>query len=59
LALQMAVAAEMRYTKNQKIKLLKEEAADKLRSDVQFFDPFKFATYTEIIHQEHKEIPID
>ncbi|MCZ6694106.1 MAG: MBL fold metallo-hydrolase [Bacteroidetes bacterium] len=59
LALQMAVAAEIRYTKNQKIKLLKEEAADRLRSDVQFFDPFKFATYTEIIHQEHKEILID
>ena len=55
----MAVAAESRYASNTKIRLLKEEAADRLRSEAQFFDPFKFATYTELIGQEHKQIPID
>ena len=53
LALQMAIAAETRYGKNGKITPLKEEAADRLRSSVQFFDPFKFVTYTEIIEKEH------
>ncbi|WP_165819368.1 MBL fold metallo-hydrolase [Flagellimonas aquimarina] len=56
LALQMAVAAEGRYPMNLKIKKLKEEAADRLRSSVQFFDPFKFVTYTEIIEKEHHPI---
>lgn len=57
LALQMAVAAEKRYTNNTRIIQLKEEAADRLRSSVQFFDPFKFVTYTEIIGKEHHSIP--
>ncbi len=56
LALQMAIAAEGRYPANRKIKRLKEEAADRLRSSVQFFDPFKFVTYTEIIEKEHHPI---
>ncbi|WP_350291655.1 MBL fold metallo-hydrolase [uncultured Croceitalea sp.] len=56
LALQMATAAESRYPTNEKIKRLKEEAADRLRSSVQFFDPFKFVTYTEIIGKEHLPI---
>lgn len=56
LALQMAIAAESRYPENKKIKNLKEEAADRLRSGVQFFDPFKFVTYTEMIGKEHYPI---
>ncbi|WP_430965503.1 MBL fold metallo-hydrolase [Spongiimicrobium sp. 2-473A-2-J] len=56
LALQMAVAAESRYPTNARIGRLKEEAADRLRSSVQFFDPFKFVTYTEIIGKEHRPI---
>ena len=53
LALQIAIAAETRYGKDGRISPLKEEAADRLRSSVQFFDPFKFVTYTEIIEKEH------
>lgn len=56
LALQMAIAAESRYPANTKITDLKEEAADRLRSSVQFFDPFKFVAYTEIIGKEHHPI---
>ncbi|MEX0291064.1 MAG: MBL fold metallo-hydrolase [Flavobacteriaceae bacterium] len=58
LALQMATAAEERYSNSHKIKKLKEEAADRLRSSVQFFDPFKFVTYTEIMGKEHHPIPL-
>jgi len=57
LALQMAVAAEARYPDNAEITQLKEEAADRLRSAVQYFDPFKFVTYTEMIGKEHRAIP--
>ena len=57
LALQMAVAAERRYSNNVAITRLKEEAGDRLRSSFQFFDPFKFAVYTELIGKEHRSIP--
>ncbi len=57
LALQMAIAAEARYPNNVKITRLKEEAGDRLRSSVQYFDPFKFVTYTELIGKEHQAIP--
>ncbi len=60
LALQMAVAAEARYSNNTGIMRLKEEAADRLRSSsVQYFDPFKFVTYTELIDKEHQPIPVE
>ncbi|MCZ6781560.1 MAG: MBL fold metallo-hydrolase [Nitrospirae bacterium] len=59
LALQMAIAAEARYSNNAAITLLKEEAGDRLRSSVQFFDPFKFAVYTELIGKEHRSIPAE
>ena len=59
LALQMAVAAEARYPKETGITRLKEEAADRLRSSVQFFDPFKFVIYTEMIGKEHQPIPVE
>ena len=57
LALQMAVAAEARYENTSGIQKLKEEAADRLRSAVQFLDPFRFTVYTELIGKEHGEIP--
>ncbi|MCZ6704605.1 MAG: hypothetical protein O6942_01765, partial [Bacteroidetes bacterium] len=59
LALQMAVAAETRYPNNAAITLLKEEAGDRLRSVAQYFDPFKFVVYTELIGKEHKSIPAE
>jgi len=57
LALQMAVAAERRYPENKTIIQLRNEAADRLRSAVQFFDPFKFVIYTELAGKEHHAIP--
>lgn len=54
LALQMATAAIKRYPTDGEIKSLREEAGDRLRSAVQFFDPFKFIAYTEMIGREHK-----
>lgn len=57
LALQMAVAAEARHPEDAAITRLKEEAGDRLRSLVQYFDPFKFVTYTEMIGKEHPAIP--
>lgn len=57
LALQMAVAAEQRFPKHAGIKEKKGDAANRLRSAVQFFDPFAFTTYTELMGVEHKPIP--
>jgi len=57
LALHLAVAAQKRYANDKPIKQLKEQAADRLRSAAQFFDPFKFVTYSEMIGKEHKPIP--
>ena len=57
LALQFAVAAERRYEDNLGIIQLKQEAGDNLRSAAQFFDPFKFVVYTEMIGKEHGSIP--
>ncbi len=59
LALQMAIAAEARYPNEAGITRLKEEAGDRLRSSVQYFDPFKFVTYTELIGKEHPPIPAE
>ena len=59
LALQMAVAAEARYQNNEGITALKLKAADRLRSAVQYFDPFKFVTYTELIGKEHLPINLE
>ena len=59
LALQMAVAAEARYPNSTRIKSLQDEAGDRLRSSAQYFDPFKFVTYTELIGKEHKPIPAE
>lgn len=56
LALQMAVAAENRYNENAGIRQLKEEAGDRLRSAAQFFNPFKFVFYSEIIGKEHEKV---
>jgi len=57
LALKFAIAAERRFGPNPALTGLKREAADRLRSAVQFFDPFRFVTYTEMIGQEHKPMP--
>lgn len=59
LALQLAVAAKARYQDNAGISRLMEEAADRLRGAAQYFDPFKFVVYTEMIGKEHLPIPSD
>ena len=55
LALVLAVAAEGRYDDGA-IAALTREAADRLRSTSQFFDPFKFVVYTELIGVEHRPV---
>jgi len=57
LALKFAIAAEQRFGPTRALTGLKQEAADRLRSAVQFFDPFRFVTYTEMIGQEHPPMP--
>jgi len=57
LALQLAVAAEARYQDEPGITRLMEEAADRLRGAAQYFDPFKFVVYTEMIGKEHRPVP--
>ena len=44
LALQMAVAEEARYPEDGAITRLQEEAGDRLRSSVHYFDPFKLSS---------------
>lgn len=58
LALHLALAAEIRYPSRSKITKLKEQAADQLRSSAQYFDPFKFVAYTEMMGKEHKPISL-
>jgi len=58
LALQMAVAAEKRFPGDSEIALLKRKAADRLRSGVQFLDPFKFTVYSEIAGTALKPMPV-
>ncbi len=57
LALRFAVAAERRFGAIDPILALKREAADRLRSAAQFFDPFRFVAYTELSGQEHRPMP--
>lgn len=57
LALKFAIAAEQRFGPGPALTALKQEAGDRLRSAIQFFDPFRFVTYTEMIGQEHKPMP--
>ena len=59
LALKMAVAALVHTPDNQAYRRLRNEAADRLRSANQFFNPFKFTTYTELRETEHPPIPTD
>ena len=56
LALKMSIAALVVYPDSDELLEKKEEAADRLRSVSQFFDPMKFAVYTEMIGQEHKRM---
>ncbi|MBW4707471.1 MBL fold metallo-hydrolase [Roseobacter sp. YSTF-M11] len=57
LALKMAVAAVNADPANAAVRELRNEAADRLRSANQYFNPFKFATYTELRDTEHLPIP--
>lgn len=57
LALKMASAALRRHPDNDDILALRNEAGDRLRSATQYFDPFRFVTYTEITGQEHSPLP--
>ncbi len=57
LALYLSTAAQNRYKNSEAITDLREEAADRLRSISQFFDPMKFAVYAEMINKEHKMMP--
>lgn len=58
LALKMAVAAMHQYPDNTSLTDLRNQAADRLRSAAQFFDPFRFVVYTEIRETEHRQIPL-
>ncbi len=51
------MSAEKRYASDAAITALKQDAADRLRSAAQFFDPFKFITYGEMIGRAHKPMP--
>ena len=53
LALKMASAAHRRFPENEEIEALRTEAADRLRSATQYFDPFRFVTYTELSGRSH------
>ncbi len=53
----MATAAETRSADNAGVTALREEAADRLRSAAQFFDPFKFVTYTETMGRHIGPMP--
>ncbi|WP_298964645.1 MBL fold metallo-hydrolase [uncultured Roseibium sp.] len=57
LALKIAIAAEQRFGSTKMLSDLKEEAGDRLRSAIQFFDPFRFVTYTEMIGRQHHPMP--
>ncbi len=57
LAFSLATAALKRFPKEDAIKRLRAEAADRLRSAAQFFDPFKFIAYTEMVGSEHRPMP--
>lgn len=48
-ALQLAVGAEQRFGATPEIVAAKEDAVDRMRSNAQYVDPFKFTTYSEII----------
>ena len=56
LALKMALAAERYYGDNARIRELKIEAADQLRSENQFINPFKYTVYSEIIGKEERHV---
>ena len=57
LALKMALAAERYYGDYSRIGELKIEAADQLRSENQFLNPFKYTVYSEIIGKEERHLP--
>ncbi len=57
LALQMALVAERYYGDNPRIGGLKIEAADQLRSENPFLNPFKCTVYSEIIGKEERHLP--
>ncbi len=57
LALQFAIAAEQRYGAAAEIIAVKQKAADRLRSNAQYTDPFKFTTYSEIIARPQPPLP--
>ncbi|MEQ3747683.1 MAG: MBL fold metallo-hydrolase [Henriciella sp.] len=59
LALKMASAALRRHPDNTDIRDLRNEAADRLRSATQYFDPFRFVTYTELSGQYQPELPTE
>ena len=56
LALQMNVAAARRHPDNPIFSELRNEAADRLRSAVQFLNPSKFTVYAELRETEHPAI---
>ncbi len=59
LALKMASAALRRFPESDDVRDLRNEAADKLRSANQYFDPFRFVTYTEMSGQVHPSMPAE
>ncbi len=57
LALKIALAAERYFGDDTRIQELKIEAADQLRSENQFLNPFKYTVYSEIIGKEERHLP--
>ncbi|GAB5482975.1 MAG: hypothetical protein Pars92KO_27320 [Parasphingorhabdus sp.] len=59
LALKMASAALRRFPDSRDVRDLRNLAADRLRSANQYFDPFRFVTYTEMSDQNHPSMPLE
>lgn len=57
LALETALAAERAWPRDASFTRLRQEAADRLASLNQFFDPFAFTVFVEIAGREHPAMP--
>ncbi|MCZ6530682.1 MAG: MBL fold metallo-hydrolase [Chloroflexi bacterium] len=57
LALNMALAALRYYGDEPRLQALMVEAADQLRSENQFLNPFKYTVYSEIAGREEAHLP--
>ena len=56
LALKMALAAETYFGERDELSELASLASDRLRSENQFINPFKYTVYSEIIGTEERHV---